>query len=299
VALHSFFIRQIKKFPRFTGILKKTAREVSPDKVVLLEYPINPKQRWDQNNPHKELYNIINKNRDVYKSNLRAFLELSEFFSEIPEQLSPNHLSDKPAWINGWMPALDGIALYSFLVFYKPEIYMEIGSGNSTRFARRAVKDHNLKTKIISIDPSPRAEIDKLCDEIVRKPAEEVNPELFDQLKQNDVLYIDNSHTVFMNSDSTVVFLEIIPRLRSGVLVEIHDITLPYDYPKEYIERYYSEQYLLAAYLLGKGDIFDIILPNMFISYDNELKNILAPFWEIENLRNVEKHGCSFWFIKK
>ena len=54
-----------------------------------------------------------------------------------------------------------------------------------------------------------------------------------------------------MNSDATTIFLDTIPRLRSGVLVEIHDVTLPYDYPTEWIDRYYSEQYLLAAYILA------------------------------------------------
>jgi hypothetical protein len=124
---------------------------------------------------------------------------------------------------------------------------------------------------------------------------EDVDVHMFDRLNKNDVLYIDNSHRVFMNSDATAVFLDIMPRLRQGVMVEIHDVTLPYDYPAEWVNRYYSEQYLLAAYILARGNIFEIILPNMFISHDDELKNILAPLWETERLKNVETHGCSFW----
>ena len=118
---------------------------------------------------------------------------------------------------------------------------------------------------------------------------------MFDRLDTNDILYIDNSHRVFMNSDATTNFLDVIPRLKPGVLVEIHDITLPYDYPTEWINRYYSEQYLLAAYMLAKGTMFDIILPNIFISEDSELKSILAPIWEKKEMKNVQTHGCSFW----
>lgn len=193
------------------------------------------------------------------------------------------------------MPALDGVALYGFLVTYKPKIYMEVGSGNSTKFARKAIADHNLDTIIVSIDPYPRAEINEICDEIIRKPVEEINLKIFDRLHKNDILYIDNSHRIFMNSDATTVFLDVIPGLKSGVLVEIHDITLPYDYPTEWINRYYSEQYLLAAYVLANKNMFDIVLPNFFISHDNELNSIMAPLWEQKEMRNVETHGCSFW----
>ena len=197
------------------------------------------------------------------------------------------------------MPALDGVALYGMIATYKPDIFMEVGSGISTKFARKAIVDHRLDTTIVSIDPCPREEIDSICDEIIRKPVEDVSLQIFDRLKANDMLYVDNSHRIFMNSDATAIFLDVFPGLRPGVLVQIHDITLPYDYPTEYIERYYSEQYLLAAFLLAKGHIFDIILPNAFISHDHELKDILNPLWEKEEMKNVETHGCSFWVMMK
>jgi len=284
---------QIRKYPRLVELLKEVAHKVSPETVVVLDFPINSRRRWE--NPHQDLYNIINKNREFYKSNLQAFLPLTRYFTSIPERQTGNSASSEPCWINGWMPALDGVALYSFIVTHKPRIYMEVGSGNSTKFAHKAIVDHNLDTKIISIDPYPRAEVDDICDEIIRKPVEDINIQIFDRLDMNDILYIDNSHRVFMNSDATVIFLDVFPRLRPGVLVEIHDVCLPYDYPTEWINRYYSEQYLLAAYMLAKGHMFDIILPNMFISWDNELKSILAPLWEKDEMKNVETHGCSFW----
>ena len=86
-----------------------------------------------------------------------------------------------------------------------------------------------------------------------------------------------------------------IPRLKPGVLVEIHDVMLPYDYPEEWTDRYYSEQYLLAAYLLAKGKTLDIVLPSHFISIDPEMKQLLSPLWETGQMKNVEPFGCSFW----
>lgn len=291
---------QIRKRPGLVALfnkLGKVASVISPETVAVLNYPLILKQRWPLEHPHQLLHDIIDRNRNKYASRLHEFLSLTKYFNSIPVQ--PRDSSSEPSWINGWMPALDGIALYSYLVIYKPKIYLEVGSGNSTKFARKAIKDHNLDTRIISIDPCPRAEINSLCDEFIRKPVEEVDLKIFDRLEANDILYVDGSHRVFMNSDATMIFLDVFPKLKPGVLVEIHDITLPYDYPGDYIRRYYSEQYLLAAYLLAEGNTFDIILPSYFVSHDKELKNVMAPFLERDEMKDAKTHGSSFWLMKK
>lgn len=286
---------QVKKYPPLVSRIRKLAHYISPDTTILLDYPINPRPRWDDENPHEELYKIIDRNRDMYKKYLSSFLKFNNYFLEIPEKQSSTD-SNIPFWINGMMPALDSVALYSFIALKKPSHYCEIGSGNSTKFARKAIDNHNLTTKITSIDPYPRAEIDNICDQVIREKVEDINLDIFDHFEADDILYVDNSHRVFTNSDATTVFLDIIPRLKSGVLVEIHDVLLPYDYPAEWTGRYYSEQYLLAAYLLAKGNRLDIILPNTFISKDPELTRILDPLWQKKQIQNVETHGCSFWF---
>jgi hypothetical protein len=291
----NLFAALASKNRKISDLLQNISREISPDTVILLEYPISSKQRWDLDHPNQELYTILDDHRDIYTSNLLSFLSLSEYFVTIPEHKPQTTLSDEPYWINGWLPPLDGIALYSFLVTNKPKYYLEIGSGNSTKFARKAISDHNLDTKLISIDPHPRAEIDNICDEMIRKPVESVPVDVFNRLNANDILFVDGSHRVFMNSDATILFLDVIPRLNPGVLVEIHDVTLPYDYPANWVERYYSEQYLLAAYILAKGNMFDIILPNYFISRDNELKRLIWPLRARGELKNISLSGSSFW----
>ena len=105
-----------------------------------------------------------------------------------------------------------------------------------------------------------------------------------------------------MNSDATVVFIDILPRLKPGVLVEFHDIYLPYDYPSYgYMERkYWSEQYVVAAYLLAEGKMFDVVLPNTFISEDEELSSMIGPLYDLLEAINGEslgrsRGGESFW----
>ena len=119
---------------------------------------------------------------------------------------------------------------------------------------------------------------------------------LFDDLAAGDIVFFDGSHRVFTNSDVTVFFLEVLPRLAPGVLVQVHDIYLPDDYPPALRERYYSEQYLLAAYLLGARGRVEIMLPNAFVTRDAELSTMVERQWDTEALRSLERHGASFWF---
>ncbi len=289
-----YLAAQLVRIPKLANFLQSVVQEISPNKVLVLEYPLWPRQRWDAKHPHQELYAILNEKRDAYQSRLQSFLSFSEHFINIPER-QENPASITPYWINGWLPPLDGIALYGFLVNHRPKCYLEVGSGNSTKFARKAISDYTLDTRIISIDPCPRAEINNICDQIIREPAENVAVELFEQLNVNDILFIDGSHRTFMNSDVTMLFLDVIPKLKPGVLVQIHDVTLPCDYPADWVDRYYSEQYLLGSYLLAKGNRFEIILPNYFISLDAELCGTLAPLAERGAMKNIHLRGSSFW----
>ena len=90
-------------------------------------------------------------------------------------------------------------------------------------------------------------------------------------------------------------FMEVLPKLPKGVIVHIHDIYLPYDYPQFMCDRFYSEQYVLAAFIMANPERYKPILPNYFISEDTELRIILEPIWQHSALQDVEKHGASFW----
>lgn len=260
---------------------------------VFLDYKVDLSPRYGYGKPpHPLLYDIINENREGYRLLLNAFLQFTEQLIQIPVY---KREESKPSWINGFLPGLDSVSLYGLLALNNPVRYFEIGSGNSTKFARKAIDDYGLRTRIVSIDPHPRAEIDSLCDRIIREPVENVDISVFDELETGDILFVDNSHRAFTNSDATVTFLDILPRLKQGVIVEFHDIFLPYDYTSSFAKRWYSEQYLLACFLLAGGNRIEVLLPNMFICNDEELSILLTPLWERPELRGVERHGGSFW----
>jgi hypothetical protein len=242
--------------------------------------------------PHEELYKIIDAHRKVYEDLLHRALAYKENIWQIQAKCAHQSL---PTWNNGYLPGLDIIGIYTLLSTYKPNKYLEVGSGYSTKVAYKAKKEQNLGTKIISIDPYPRAEIDSLADVVIRKPFEDIDLGIIGELEAHDILFIDNSHRILPNSDSMVFFLEILHKLKKGVVVHIHDVYLPYDYPQFMCDRFYSEQYGLAMYLLANPQKFKPILPNYFIYEDKALSSIIAPIWQHKNLEGVEKHGGSFW----
>jgi hypothetical protein len=196
------------------------------------------------------------------------------------------------------MLALDGVSLYGFMRSRTPRQYVEIGSGNSTKFVARARRDGRLDTRITSIDPHPRAEIDVLCDEVIRTHLESTDLSLFQTIQPGDMVFFDGSHRAFMNSDAVVFFLEILPSLPKGVLVGIHDILLPWDYPPQWGSRYYSEQYLLGCYLLAQGSTITPVLPCHYVSLVPSLSQILAPLWSNDGMRGVDKRGFTFWLTR-
>jgi hypothetical protein len=261
---------------------------------ITLDYPIKPISRWGHGRPpHPHLFRILDRRREAYRRHLRDIVALAPQLRAIP--LNPSEQAPlEPAWSNPWFSGLDLAALYMFVNRHRPARYLEIGSGWTTKIARRAARDAGLDLHITSIDPQPRAEIDKLCDAVVRRAAEEVDLGLIADLDAGDVLFLDGSHRAFTNSDCVVFFLELLPELKPGVLVHVHDIYLPYDYPPEWSDRYYSEQYLLAAWLMAEGSRFNVELPNMFVSGDADLSGELHALWEGE-LGAVQRHGGSFW----
>ncbi len=133
---------------------------------------------------------------------------------------------------------------------------------------------------------------------MIRKPLEECDLNIFDQLSQHDILFFDGSHRVLQNSDNTVLFLEVIPKIKPNVYIHLHDIHWPFDYPDEWSKRMYSEQYVLGTILLYAYDKIEVVLPNAFISWRTDLNTIFNRLWDSPYLNDIEKHGASFWFLK-
>jgi predicted O-methyltransferase YrrM len=150
-----------------------------------------------------------------------------------------------------WFPRLDAAAAYALVRRERPARIVEVGSGHSTRFLARAVADGCLATAITCIDPEPRRSIATLpVLHDARLLGDDHRP-LLAGLQPGDILFIDSSHLAMPGSDVDRLFLDVLPRLAPGVIVHVHDVTLPDAYPAEWAWRSYNEQLLVGALLQG------------------------------------------------
>lgn len=174
---------------------------------------------------------------------------------------------------NPWFTPADAGVLYLLLRSRAPRLVVEVGCGNSTVVTRQAIRDGRLTTRMEAIDPQPRREISDLVDRLHRCRLEEVPTAhgLFNELQPGDVLFIDSSHEARIGGDVAQLFLRVLPNLPAGVLVHVHDIFLPYEYPRDLVFEQrigWSEQYLLHAFLTGADH--RIIWPGYFLQQDRK-----------------------------
>jgi hypothetical protein len=276
--------------PLLAGFLRRL--KGYDNQLISLEYRVdNQNPRYGYLRPtHSQLDALCSSKRDEIADRIKGFIKFVPDLSAVT--LAGSAMATDPYWENGWFPILDAISLYGFLRALAPNTFLEIGSGHSTRFARRAVIDGSLPTRIVSVDPHPRANISTLSDSIIPSRLEDTDLSVFDQLGAGDVLLFDGSHRSFVNTDVTVFFLEVLPRLPRGVLVLIHDVYLPYDYPPGI--PFYNEQYLLAAYMIA-GNKLELVFPAAYVLRDQELRLPLEMAVKKYLVNGVELVGAGFW----
>jgi hypothetical protein len=172
--------------------------------------------------------------------------------------------------------SVDGEILYCMVRHFRPNTIIEIGSGNSTRVSSMAIFKNGQETgaqgKLIAIEPYPNAAIEKGfpgLTRLIKTPVQSVPLEQFEVLGENDILFVDSSHVLKEASDVQFEYLEIVPRLKNGVIVHFHDIFLPFPYPRSWVVdelRFWNEQYLLQA-LLAFNSSFEVIWAGNYMSH--------------------------------
>jgi len=201
--------------------------------------------------------------------------------SDALKKVSDERVNDtEPYWNNGHFSGDDARVAYGLVRSHRPAAIVEIGSGNSTKFFRKGIAEGYTRTKLVSIDPEPRAEITRIADTVFKQSVLSVDLRLFAAMAGNDILFLDGSHLSFNGTDTTHVFLEILPVIKPGVLVHIHDIMLPNEYDAEFTRRGYNEQYLLATLLLNSKE-WKPLIPVHYLSQRNLLSNGGVSFWMI------------------
>ncbi len=157
----------------------------------------------------------------------------------------------RPEWQSSYLSPLDGAAIYTAVARWRPARILEIGSGNSTHFMARAALDNATGTRITCIDPAPRIGIETLPVTFRRRVLSIADVPLAEELTASDILFIDGSHLLQQGFDLDILLNRMFPRLKSGVIVHLHDIYLPYPYPAEWEGARWNEQTALIGWLLS------------------------------------------------
>jgi predicted O-methyltransferase YrrM len=156
----------------------------------------------------------------------------------------------------------DADFLYSMIRYFRPRRIVEVGSGYSTLVMLRAIDENRRQNpvyqcEVTCVEPYEADWLESRGVTVIRRPVEEVGPELFSQLESDDILFIDSSHVIKPRGDVLFLYLQVLPLLSSGVLVQIHDVFTPRDYLKRWVVdelKLWNEQYLLEAFLSHNRD---------------------------------------------
>jgi len=227
----------------------------------------------------------------------RAFLRDTPSFAAQLSKLPYDRPEESGAtfyWGNDQFSHSDASLYYSLIRRFRPSRVVEVGAGHSTKLALQAVRDNGAGS-VLCIDPHAPAWLRELDGpiEIVARPVQESPDSVFLDLGPSDILFIDGSHISKTGSDVNHLFLRILPRLPRGVIVHIHDICLPFEYPKAWSEDvlcYWNEQYVLAA-LLANSAKYEILLGVYFMQRTD--LEALRPF--VPEVKGVFVGGGSIW----
>jgi hypothetical protein len=191
----------------------------------------------------------------------------------------------------------DALVAYCMFRHFQPRLIIEVGSGFSSLVAAEAIAK-NKDSALICIEPFPleflRAGFPGLRS-LIEKKVQDIDVEFFSQLESGDILFIDSSHTVKIGGDVNYLFLEVLPRLKPGVIVHVHDIFLPFDYRRDWVMdelRFWSEQYLLQAFLSFNSE-FEVLMANAYLAH-RWMEELKATF-----TNSPWCGGGSFWMRRR
>lgn len=187
---------------------------------------------------------------------------------------------------NGAFESGDAEYWYQTIRSVKPKRIFEVGSGNSTLLATKAIQknqeqDPMYRCRHVCIEPYEMPWLEEAGVSVVRKRVEDVGVSFFSELEENDILFIDSSHIIRPQGDVLFEYLELLPTLKMGVIVHVHDIFSPRDYLKEWVKdevKFWNEQYLLEAFMSHNGT-WQIVGALNYLQHNHhpELKAV-APF---------------------
>jgi hypothetical protein len=221
---------------------------------------------------------------------------------------------------NGFFERVDAEIAYALVRQRKPQRVIEVGSGNTTLVNAAAMRKNaaeGFPGELTAIEPYPAPYLKQGLPGLTRLIQAKVQDAPFDlflSLKAGDILFIDSSHVVAMESDVLYEMLGILPRLAPGVLIHFHDIFTPLDYPEKFVKRnlcFWGEQYMLEAFLSFNSTFKVVWAGSAMQQFHPEVLREAFPGWEgsfsrmpndlrmfAPSLDGKNVWPCSFWITR-
>ena len=200
-----------------------------------------------------------------------------------------------PRFDQDWFPALDGAAAYAIVSSLRPQRIVEVGSGHSTRFLARAITDRQLATRLLCIDPAPRASLRGLPVRWLEATLQRAPASCFADLQAGDLLVVDSSHVLMPGSDVDWILNRILPGLAPGVFVHLHDVFLPDPYPEIWAWRGYNEQQAIGALLQGGG--YALRFASRYVATRRPERLVAGVLAQLPH--GLDGLACSLWLEKR
>lgn len=207
--------------------------------------------------------------------------------------------------INGAFMAIDAHVYYAFIRHFRPRRIVEIGSGFSTLVAAaggaKNAEERDETPRLTAIEPFPPDSLKEGFPgplEVVEEKVQNVDLDFFTSLQAGDILFIDSTHVLKAGGDVQFEYCEILPRLQPGVLVHVHDISLPKPYPRVYFEEnhlYWNEQYVLQTFLAFNSRV-EVLWPGNYMMLKHP-DMVTSVFPEYHTMRKAfpQSEPASFW----
>jgi len=243
----------------------------------------------------------IDMNVDVQLQILNSFSYADEF-KRFP-LTRPNGGERKFFFNNGSYMSGDAEYLYSIIRHFKPRKLIEIGSGNSTLIAIEAIRENfreqpSHSIEHICVEPFLQPWLEKTSAKIIREKVEDLDKSIFQSLSANDILFIDSSHIIRPQGDVLFEYLELLPLLKPGVIVHVHDIFTPKDYLHDWIYKehlMWNEQYIFEAFLSMNKEFEIIGAVNYLSHHHRQLFSSKCPIFAQQQGREPG----AFWIRRK
>lgn len=251
-----------------------------------------------------ELKDFVTRRSDLVGIDMRLdsqfeFLERLQKWKPEYDQIDYQALTSQSMFGPGF-GEIESAILHAMVREFQPAKIIEVGSGFSSWISSRALAMNSEPGELICIEPHPYPALKKLdqIGELIPKRVQLVDISLFDQLTKNDILFIDSSHIVKIGSDVVFLFLDVLPRLKPGVIVHIHDISFPYVsmQPMRCLQTgiFYNEVFLTQAFLTFNS-AYEIVFCSSLLHFEHPDKMTTA----FSRYNNEVHRPSSLWIRRK